>query len=63
MKFFKRIKSDILEEAIKAEKEKLEHKKAIFEQKRDEFHRVKPIAGDILGGYVEGILRQRGKFL
>lgn len=63
MKFFKSKEPDILEKAIEAEKEKLEVKKAIFEQKREEFHQVKPMAGDILGGYVEVILKSRGKLL
>lgn len=63
MSFFKRNDNDILEEAIKAEKVKLAENKIMFEEKKNEFHKVKPLAGDILGGYVEVILRQRGKKL
>lgn len=64
MSFFHPKKNVILEKAIKAEKEKLEENKALFEQKKQEFHQIKPMAaGHILGSYVDIILKQRGKLL
>jgi len=54
-------KHGTLAEAIKEEKRKLDVKKERVEEIKDEFHKIKPMAGDILGGYVEVILKQRAK--
>jgi len=62
MSLFNRHKNVILEEAIKVEKQKLAENKILAIEKGIEFHKkIKPMAGDVLGGYVDIILKQRAK--
>lgn len=56
MKLFRTKKYAILAEAIEEEKRKLAGKKEHVEEMSRELHKIRPIAGEILAGYVETIL-------